>query len=104
MVAILVLKMKRLQAKEYGRPLEAGKGEEMGSPLGASREERSPANTYMQTVYHALPFFLRSVPQTKSPTNNFFFYYRQHTCPDPRLLMSINQMIKQLTDQLHSLP
>lgn len=38
---------------------------------------------YMQTVYHALPFFLRSVPQT----NNFFFFYHQHPCPNPLLLM-----------------
>ena len=45
MVAGFVLKMKRLQAKEHGWPLEAAKGEEMGSPLGASREEPSPANT-----------------------------------------------------------
>ena len=45
MVAGFMLKMKRLQAKEHGRSLEAAKGEEMGSPLGASREERSPTNT-----------------------------------------------------------
>ena len=45
MVASLVLKMKRSQAKEYGQPLEAGKGEKMGSSLGASREVCSPANT-----------------------------------------------------------
>ena len=45
MVAGFVLKMKRLQAKEHGWSLEAAKGEEMGSPLGASREEPSPANT-----------------------------------------------------------